>query len=299
MDVNAIRTLANAILYEGYLLYPYRPSALKNRSQGWTFGTLVPESYAVSHAGESAQFQSEMLVTGESPSFAAELRFLHLSTGEAMERTVTMDPVPLRDLISCTVHENFAFPAANDTTTGCCPIEGTMCLSAEVVGDSVFKVRVTAANCTPLFGAYDTRDDVLRQALVSCHALATIAGGEFISLLDPPVELRAAAATCKQEGVFPVLAGLEGDRSAMLISPIILYDYPRLAANSNGDFFDSTEIDEMLTLRVMTLTEAEKDEVRAASELGRAVLQRTESLTPKEILDLHGLAHKAGNEQGS
>ncbi|HWG87137.1 MAG TPA: hypothetical protein VN679_05095, partial [Candidatus Acidoferrales bacterium] len=103
---------------------------------------------------------------------------------------------------------------------------------------------------------------------------------------------------CKQQGVFPVLAGVEGDASAMLISPIILYDYPKVAVNSNGDFFDSTEIDEMLTLRVMTLTDEEKDEVRAASELGRAVLQRTESLTPREILDLHGVAHKADGEEG-
>jgi len=133
---------------------------------------------------------------------------------------------------------------------------------------------------------------------VSSHALATVAAGEFVSLLDPPAELRALAATCKQQGVFPVLAGVEGDGSAMLISPIILYDYPKVAVNSNGDFFDSTEIDEMLTLRVMTLTDEEKDEVRAASELGRAVLQRTESLTPREILDLHGVAHKADGEEG-
>jgi hypothetical protein len=298
MDLNAIRTLAKAMLYEGYLLYPYRPSALKNRSQGWTFGTLLPQSYAESHAGEPAQFQSEMLVTGESPSFAAELRFLHLSAADAVERTVVIGPVSLRDLISCPVQQNFDFPNANDTVTGCCPIEGTLRISAEMVSGSVCKVKMTATNCSRLFAACNTRDDALRQALVSSHALATVAAGEFVSLLDPPAELRALAATCKQQGVFPVLAGMEGDASAMLISPMILYDYPKVAVKSNGDFFDSTEIDEMLTLRVMTLTDEEKDEVRAASELGRAVLQRTESLTPKEILDLHGMAHKAGGEEG-
>jgi len=298
MDLKAIRAMAKAILYEGYLLYPYRPSALKNRAQGWTFGTLLPQSYSESHAGEPAQFQSEMLVMGESPTFAAELRFLHLSAADAVERTVTMGPVSLRDLFSCPIHQNFAFPKANDTCTGCSPIEGTVRVCAEMLAASVFKVRMTATNCSRLFAACNSRNDALRQALVSSHALATVAAGEFVSLLDPPAELRALAATCKQQGVFPVLAGVEGDASAMLISPIILYDYPKVAVNSNGDFFDSTEIDEMLTLRVMTLTDEEKDEVRAASELGRAVLQRTESLTPREILDLHGVAHKADGEEG-
>ena len=49
----------------------------------------------------------------------------------------------------------------------------------------------------------------------------------------------------------------------MLCSPIILYDYPQSAPESEGDFFDGTEMDEMLTLRVLTLTDAEKQEMRA------------------------------------
>ena len=298
MDVKALRTLANTILYEGYLLYPYRPSALKNRSQGWTFGTLLPQPYAVSHPGESSEFQAEMLATGDQPSFTAELRFLHLTTADAVERTAAIGPVAVRDLISCPVHQDFGFPTAGDTCTGCSAILGTVRVSAEMVGDSVFKLRMTATNCSPS-GACETRDDALRQAFVSAHAVATVAQGQFVSLLDPPADLRAPAASCKQQGVFPVFAGVAGDGSAMLSSPIILYDHPKVAANSNGDFFDSTEIDEMLTLRVMTLTDAEKNEIRAASELGRAVLQRTESLTPKEILDLHGVAHKAGGKEGS
>ena len=48
----------------------------------------------------------------------------------------------------------------------------------------------------------------------------------------------------------------------MLCSPIILYDYPKIAPESAGDFFDGTEMDEMLTLRVLTLTDAEKQEMR-------------------------------------
>src|SRR6185437_15635075 len=114
----AIRALAKAILYEGYLLYPYRPSALKNRAQGWTFGTLLPQSYSESHAGEPAQFQSEMLVMGESPTFAAELRFLHLSAADAVERTVTMGPVSLRDLFSCQSTRILLFPKRTTLAPG-------------------------------------------------------------------------------------------------------------------------------------------------------------------------------------
>jgi hypothetical protein len=110
-----------------------------------------------------------------------------------------------------------------------------------------------------------------------------------VSLLNPDDEDRDAAASCRQAGVFPVLAGDEGRHDAMLVSPIILYDYPRIAANSHGDFFDSSEIDEMLTLRLLTLSDAEKEEIRSTNHRARELLQRTESLSSEEILSLHGV----------
>ena len=36
-----LRKLADTILYEGYILWPYRRSALKNRKR-WTFGCVFP-----------------------------------------------------------------------------------------------------------------------------------------------------------------------------------------------------------------------------------------------------------------
>ena len=54
--------IADAILYEGYVLYPYRP-ALKNH-QRWTFGGLYPEAYCRAHGGEAWSNQTECLVTG-------------------------------------------------------------------------------------------------------------------------------------------------------------------------------------------------------------------------------------------
>ena len=39
--MSTVDQVANAVLYEGYILYPYRPSAVKNR-QRWNFGVVYP-----------------------------------------------------------------------------------------------------------------------------------------------------------------------------------------------------------------------------------------------------------------
>jgi hypothetical protein len=74
----------------------------------------------------------------------------------------------------------------------------------------------------------------------------------------------------------------------MLSAPIILYDYPQIAPESSGDLFDGTEIDEILALRILTLTDAEKLEVRGGDERARRILERTEMLPPEHFQKLHG-----------
>jgi len=74
----------------------------------------------------------------------------------------------------------------------------------------------------------------------------------------------------------------------MLSSPIILYDYPKIARESPGSFFDGTEIDEMLALRITTMTDAEKIEMRQVDEQARRLLDRTEALPDAQWLRLHG-----------
>jgi hydrogenase maturation protease len=74
----------------------------------------------------------------------------------------------------------------------------------------------------------------------------------------------------------------------MLCSPIVLYDYPQIAPESAGDFYDATEMDEMLTLRVMTLTDEEKTEVRNSDERVRDLLQRTEETAREQLMRTHG-----------
>jgi len=129
----------------------------------------------------------------------------------------------------------------------------------------------------------------LFRSLVAAHVGLSISGGEFVSLLEPPEEFTTPAADCRNAGVYPVLVGEPGDRTQMLASPIILYDYPQIAPESPGDFFDATEMDEMLSLRILTLTEEEKQQVRNAGEHTRALLERTETLPPEQLLKVHGV----------
>ncbi len=112
--------------------------------------------------------------------------------------------------------------------------------------------------------------------------------GEFVSLLDPPDSLRSSIETCNNQGAFPVLVGEAGQRDTMLASPIILYDYPQIAPESAGDLFDGTEIDEILSLRIMTMTDEEKREMRESDERARQMLERTENMPAEQFMKLHG-----------
>ena len=103
-----------------------------------------------------------------------------------------------------------------------------------------------------------------------------------------PSDLKNLAASCENVGAWPVLVGAVGQRDTMLASPIILYDYPQIAPESPGDLFDGTEIDEILALRIMTMTEDEKREMRMTDDRARKILERTEALPVQHLAKLHG-----------
>ena len=132
------------------------------------------------------------------------------------------------------------------------------------------------ANTTPWAGGQRTA--ALKRAFCSTHAVLHAPGGRFASLTDP-----SARATCVNEGVWPVLVGAP---DTMLASPIILEDYPRVAPESPGDLFDGGEIDGMLTLNILSLTDDEKAEMRAADPRAAAILDRTEALSDEQRLTL-------------
>ena len=110
-----------------------------------------------------------------------------------------------------------------------------------------------------------------------------------MSLLEPADDAAAAVSRCHQRRCFPVLAGPAGSRDTVLGSPIILYDHPEVAAESTGALFDSTEIDEILTLRVMTLTDAEKAEARATDPRAAEIIDRCDAMSTEDLQRLHGM----------
>jgi hypothetical protein len=91
------------------------------------------------------------------------------------------------------------------------------------------------------------------------------------------------------------MAGHKGGSNLVLASPIILYDYPQIAPESQADSFDATEIDEILLLRVLTLSETEKQELRQGDPRARAILARAEALSSEELLRLHGRLRQTPN----
>jgi hydrogenase maturation protease len=166
-------------------------------------------------------------------------------------------------------------------------VRGRVDVRCEALPGELFRLAVAIENHAELDDPRD-REAALLRTFVSTHTLLGVREGEFVSLLEPPEAARGAAAGCRNVGTWPVLVGKAGARDAMLSSPIILYDYPAIAEQSPGDLFDSTEIDEILSLRILTLTDEEKRQMREAHPRARALLERTEALTPEQLMALHG-----------
>jgi hypothetical protein len=176
-------------------------------------------------------------------------------------------------------------------------LEGKLEVASTQVASGVYRVTVRILNLTDFDGSQGTSHEDVAQSMVSTHTILDLEEGEFISLLEPPEDLRAVAAGCQNVGTWPVLAGEKGEHKTILSSPIILYDYPEVAPESPGELFDGTEIDEILTLRIMTMTDQEKDEMRHSDERARRILERTESLPPEHLAKLHGALRSLAPER--
>lgn len=346
MNAKRVEEIAKAVLYEGYMLYPYRPSSVKNR-QRWNFGVVCPRTYSESQKGSDAWFmQTECLATvGSAAELNISVRFLHgiertigklktpieawlapdensqlpeLSTvetlevggktlqswQEAIEREIVISSIHLGGTDAAPHSSTVSFPGGQEFEpfrgedgrfVGAIirtrePIEVEVEIAAGPARDGLAKVSVRILNISSFYDADSrSRKDALMRSLLSAHTILQIEGGEFVSQIDPPVSLKAAASACNNIGTWPVLAGEEGQLDCMLSSPIILYDYPQIAPESPGDLFDGTEIDEILALRILTLTEDEKDEMRGSDERSRQILERTEAMPAEHFMKLHGV----------
>ncbi len=224
MNTKLVEHIANAVLYEGYMLYPYRASAVKNR-QRWNFGVLYPRAFSESQKGNDAwTMQTECLVqtAGELAELSVRVRFLHLlerSTEgqsaqpwqEGTERDVLVPPLSLSELPSNCVRRSFTFAATSEKDGIVLrkweQIEGAIEVKTDDLGQGLFKIRARVFNTASLDDPTHTnRDRALMRSLVSAHTILSVEGGEFISLLDPPDE------TARCGGTMPKRGNLAGTR---------------------------------------------------------------------------------------
>jgi hypothetical protein len=334
--VDAVRKIADAVLYEGYILWPYRRSTTKNQ-QRWTFGGVYPRAYSESRGEDDPWLmQTQCLVSGDKESvIQVRVRFLHVTErnvgrkigetlefveglqlgedlylpwDEATEREIVVGRFRLTELLETPVRAGIDIPGGSNQEELVGPtgeVEGALARSwravcgaveveAEALREGIFRLTVRITNTTPLEnedrearrGGFETRP--YGQTFCSTHTILEVEGGEFVSMTDPPEELRGIAEECENLKTWPVLVGEEEDRTMLLSSPIILSDYPQIAPESPGDLFDGGEIDQLLILNILSLTDEEKAEMRASDPRAREILERCESLSQEELMNLHG-----------
>jgi hydrogenase maturation protease len=342
MNVTLVDGIVQAVLYEGYLLYPYRPSAVKNR-QRFNFGVVYPRVYSEAQGGTDAcLMQTECLVQGnDETQCTVRVRFLRMVARsiakllapsgelssvtdahvenverleisgktfqpwqEAAEETIAVTEFNLSALTRQPMQWPFRLSARQEKEAirdQCGLIAGMIVrdkaqvvgkieFAAEPVQRGLYKLTTRISNDSRIESVVPvSRDEALARSLVSAHTILEARSGEFVSLVDPPEAYRSFASTCQNAGTWPVLVGEAGQRDTMLSSPIILYDYPQIAPESPGDLFDGAEIDEILSLRILTMTDDEKREMRQSDDRARHILERTEALSAEHFAKLHGV----------
>ena len=337
MTFEAAERIADAVLYEGYLLYPYRASSAKNQVR-WQFGVVAPRGAVEKDGSDPWLMQTECLIAldGALPATVdLRIRYLHLqgrvleeatdagtfrpvdrleidgepvlSWEEAIEERhdfqgLSMDALLRRpearplEAAAGTDHEDLR--RADGTLAGRFvrtrwPISARLTMAAQAV-DGLIRLRLRIENesrwpdepSAP--GVHVDRNIIMRRAMLGAHTLISCHGGRFVSLTDPPPAARQAARDCENLHTWPVLVGHESGPDLILSSPIILPDHPEIAPESPTDLFDATEIDEILTLRILTLTDEEKREARATDPRARRILDRSEEIPPEVFERLHG-----------
>ena len=326
--LDGARAIADAVLYEGYVLFPYRASALKNRYR-WQWGVLVPAAQAEHGGTEPTSATCEVpLRSADDAVVRVTARFLHLrrrqvhdadgtrvdrlddggalhvSWDEGIEHEVVTPPLRVADLRTHAHVVTVDLPGAVSTEDlpgggrierTAVPVTAELAVRAVPTGGDVVRVQAIVRNGTDWSQPRAARDDVLLRSLVGAHLLLSTDGGTFGSVIDPPDWAADAVSGCHSRVVFPVLVAPGDDGpDVVLASPIILEDHPRVADESPGPSFDGLEIDELLALCVQGLTDDEKREARATDPRAADVVDRSESLPPAALSRLHGTVRAFG-----
>jgi hypothetical protein len=332
MTLTAARQVADAVLYEGYLLYPYRASSSKNHIR-WQFGVLGPKGAAAAGVGEEPSLSCEVVLeSGAAASLDVHLRFLQVQArvverrtddgwapvdalrvggtrwipfSEAVSREIPLLGLPLSELsagrkLAVTVPGGEEIEELHDDgqlvgrlVRTRCALHGTVTATTRAGADPrLLVLRLQLDNLTDWLledtPGWTARDVAARSSFVGTHLLLTAKQTRFVSLLDGPDWTAIDTSSCTQSRCWPVLVADDDGADAVLVSPIILGDHPMIAPESAGDLFDATEIDEILTLRVMTMTEQEKADARGTDPRAAAILARCDAMTDDVLSRMHG-----------
>jgi len=312
--LDEVAAVADAVLFEGYLLYPYRASAQKNRLR-WQFGVLTPAGFP----GEPDRSRTEVLLERRPGAvLQVRLRFLHLRSrtvhdadglpvdelGDGDDRRFPWEEGVPREIdasvgldepgahtVTFTVPDEHTVEPVDGghVERRCLPLAGRIVVSADPLPGpyDVLRLRVDVVNdsvCPD--GA--SREVALRTSLITSHTLLAVSAGAFLSATDPAEWALPATRELDNRHTWPVLAGPRERSDLLLSSPIILADHPQLAPESPTNLFDGTEIDEILSLRTLVLTEEEKAEARATDPRAAAVVDAVDAMPPEIWERLHG-----------
>ena len=236
------RAIADAVLYEGYLLYPYRATSGKNQSR-WQFGVLGPRGAAAAGIGEDDTLSSQFLIDGAGE-LTLVVRFLQLqhrraerdvgdggfepvdeltcgmqswvTWDEAVECELTFVPFGLSDLEQ---PRTLAIAVADGEDTEGVDggrlirrrqeIHAELRIVAEPDVDVAGLHRVSVSVHNTAADATD-KDTAIATSLIGTHVIGEVVGAEFVSLLEPPDSAAGAVSRCTQHRCFPVLAGHPG-----------------------------------------------------------------------------------------
>jgi hypothetical protein len=325
MTLPLARLAADAVLYEGYLLYPYRSTAAKNQAR-WQFGVLSPPGAAEAGVGEEPGLVVQCLLQPgqDGATVTVHLRFLQLQHRQAEREVGDGRFAPVEEFLgggsswtswdeAVEVERDLGAFTVADLRRGAerivevpggeeveevpggrlvrrrWPLRALVALSSEADG-GLLRLRLAVTNTAE---PATEKEAALRSSLIGTHLLLTGDRARFVSVIDPPEGAREAAGRCRQHRCWPVLAGDGGPdgqtSDVVLAAPIILYDHPAVAPESAGAMFDSTEIDEILTLRVMTLTDEEKAQARATDARAAAIIDRCDRMSREDLQRLHGI----------
>lgn len=272
-----IERICNALLYEGYALFPYRKNALKNQKR-FNFGVLSPKIWAEKQTNEHYFQQTEFLVLAEKEAeITFQTSFLKLTTDsewQTANEQIIAGKSGLNKSKTIEYKEDALF--------------GKIKISTKKIKEKLFKVSFVFQNLSQILNPKKlSREEILAFSFVSTHTIFATENGKFLSQIEPPKEFAEYTKSLHNIGAFPVLIGDKCKQNSILASPIILYDFPEIAEKSFDNFFDGLEIDELMVLNLLALTDEEKRQIVETDERTRQIIEKIESAKPEDLLKLH------------